>query len=460
MVASRASWVNNRPATVSADRPFRLRASCAALAGLTAVFAAYISLVPFNFTRPPDGSLATAFHQLLEVGLVSRTNFAGNVLLFVPLGFFGGGAVFSPAQRQASRVVGVVALVALSIALSFGIELLQIFVPGRTPSIADVTAQTIGLIAGMGAWRLVARDILRWADRRGSERSHDALRIGLLVFTAARALWMLLPLDVTLDLGILAEKFRNGLIVLNPLRSTALSWGALPARLADFALSMPIGVLACLEGVSPGRRRPARLALLLGCVVVGLVEVAQVFVMSRTADIVEWLVNATGVAAGVWMTSRLVPRQAGEKLASTDSVPIAGLAASLALYVLYNWSPFDFQVSGDLIRQRLPMIFGVPFYGYYQNPELKAIDDLLVKIAIGVPIGVFLGWWIRGCPAAYRRAVVALASILAVMFVVGVEAGQILLPTRYPESTDILLGLGGVVLGSWVVHAFRPSRAP
>ena len=179
--------------------------------------------------------------------------------------------------------------------------------------------------------------------------------------------------------------------------------------------------------------------------------------MSRTADIVEWLVNATGVAAGVWLSYRLLPKQAGETLPSTALVPIAGLAASLALYVVYNWSPFDFQVSRDLIRQRLPMIFGVPFYGYYQNPELKAIDDLLVKIAIGVPIGVFLGWWISGCPAAYRRAVVALASVLAMMFVAGVEAGQILLPTRYPESTDILLGLAGVLLGSWLVRTFRPA---
>jgi VanZ family protein len=447
------------PAQVSADRPFNLRAWCAVLAGLTAAFAAYISLVPFNFTRSPDATLGAAFHLLLEVGLVSRTNFAGNVLLFIPLGFFGSGVVFSPAQHRAYRVIGAVAFVALSIALSVAIELLQIFVPGRTPSIADVTAQTMGMLAGMGAWLLVSREILAWAERRGSDRSYDALRIGLLVFTVARALGMLLPLDVTLDLGLLAEKYRSGFIVLNPLRSTALSWAALPARLADLALSVPIGVFACLGGISPGRRRHAGLALLLGWAFVGFVEAAQVFVMSRTADVVEWFVNATGVAAGVWLTMRLVPARVGEKPAPFSWVPIGGLVASLVLYVLYNWSPFDFQVSADLIRPRIPMIFGVPFYGYYQNPEIKAIDDLLVKIAIGVPIGIFLSWWIRGIPAIYRRVVAAIASLLIVTFIVVVEAGQILLPTRYPESTDILLGLGGVLVGSWVIRTFRPSRA-
>ena len=38
-----------------------LRRWSAVLAALTAVFAAYISLVPFNFTRPPDATLVEAF---------------------------------------------------------------------------------------------------------------------------------------------------------------------------------------------------------------------------------------------------------------------------------------------------------------------------------------------------------------------------------------------------------------
>jgi VanZ family protein len=426
-----------------------VRRWCAILAALTAAFATYISLVPFNFTWPPDATLAGAVYRL-EAELASRSNFLGNVLLFAPLGFFGAGVVFSPAQRRAYTVIGVVALVAMSIALSLAIELLQVFVPGRTPSLVDIAAQTAGMLTGVGTWLVVSRRVLGWVERRGSDRQ-DALRVGLLVFTAGRALAMLLPLDVTLDLGLLAGKFRNGLIVLNPMRSAALSGDALPARIADLALSIPIGVFACLGGMSPGRRRHAGLALLIGWVFVGLVEVAQVFVISRTADGVEWLVNAAGVAVGVWLTIRLVPGQAGERPASSW-VPIGGLAATLGLYVLYNWSPFDFDVSGDLIRQRVPMIFGVPFHGYYQNPEIKAIDDVLVKIAIGVPVGMFLGWSISVNPTVLRRAAVVITSVLTAAFFVVVEAGQILLPSRYPDNTDIVLGLAGALLGSW---AFR-----
>jgi glycopeptide antibiotics resistance protein len=102
------------------------------------------------------------------------------------------------------------------------------------------------------------------------------------------------------------------------------------------------------------------------------------------------------------------------------------------------------------------MIFEAPFHGYYQNPEAKALDDLLVKMAIGVPIGVFLGWWIRNLPEGYRRIGGAIAAVLIAIFFAVVEAGQLLLLTRYPDNTDILLGLAGVLVGAWVARRLDP----
>lgn len=441
---------------MSDDRPPDLRRAFAVLAALTAAFAAYISLVPFNFTRPRDATLIEAFQRSIEAEQVSRSNFAGNVLLFAPLGFFAGGAVLRAAQPRGRRRLRAMALVASSVTLSFAIEFLQVLVPGRTPALSDVTAQTAGMVAGLGAWLLVSRDILRWAERRGSERGHDALRLGLILFAAGRAIAMLMPLDVTLDLGLLAEKYRNGLIVLNPMRSPALSWNDLPARLADIALSVPIGVFACLVGTSPGHRRRAGLALLLGWALVGFVEAAQVFVVSRTADVADWCVNAIGVTVGVWLTTRFIANRVGQAPAASRWIPFAGLVGSLAFYVLYNWSPFDFTLSGELVRPRIPMLFGVPFYSYYQTPEIKAVDELLVKIALGVPVGLFLSWWIRSSPAEYRPLVAVTTTLMIVSFFAVVEAGQLMLVARYPDNTDILLGLAGVLGGHWTVRRLGP----
>ncbi len=425
---------------------------------MTAAFAAYVSLVPFNFTQPSDATLVDAFRRLLETGLASRSNFAGNVLLFSPLGFFGGGALFPAGRRTARHVIGAAAFIASSILLSFTIEFLQVLVPGRTPSLADVTAQTAGMLAGLAGWLIVSGDIHRWAERRAPDRGHDALSFGLMVFAVGRAVAMLLPLDVTLDLGLLAEKYRNGLIVLNPMASSGLTSENLPATLADLALSVPIGVFACLWGMPRGHRRPVVLALFLGLAFVGVIEAAQVFVMSRTADAGDWLVNAVGVATGVFLTPRIVPARFDAAPASSRWMPIAGLAVSLAFYAAYNWSPFDFQLSGEVIGARVSMIFGAPFYSYYQNPELKAVGELVLKIALGVPIGIFLGWWIAASPADYRRVAVVIAFGMTVIFFAAVEAGQILLPTRYPDNTDILLGLMGALAGSGIGRRFDNSH--
>jgi hypothetical protein len=48
---------------------------------------------------------------------------------------------------------------------------------------------------------------------------------------------------------------------------------------------------------------------------------------------------------------------------------------------------------------------------------------------------------------------------MTALFFAVVEAGQILLPTRYPDSTDILLGLAGVVVGNWLVRRLVPPSA-
>jgi VanZ family protein len=437
----------------SADRPVALRGWCAALAALTAAFAAYISLVPFNFTLPAGTTVYDAFRQALEADLHSRSNFAGNVLLFTPIGFFGGGALFPGPSRRAGRLVAAVALLVGSLAWSGAIEFVQVLVPGRTPSLADVIAQTSGVLAGMAAWRLLSKDIQRWADGRRAERGHTALEVGLLVFAAGRTVAMLLPLDVTLDLGLLAEKYRGGRIVLDPMQSPALSMAVLPSVLADVAFAMPIGVLACVAGMPPGRRRSAAPALLMASLFVGTVEAAQVVVVSRTADVVDWLASVIGVAAGVWLTTWALPRRLPEP-SRRRALAFAGLAGSLGFCVLYNWSPFDFDVSAGAIRSRLPMLFGVPFHGYYENPELQAVGELLVKIGLGVPIGVFLGWWVRASFEPYRRLAVSLGVVSAAIFLAGVEAGQILLASRYPDNTDILLGLTGVLAGLFVGRRF------
>ena len=86
--------------------------------------------------------------------------FAGNVILFLPLGF-----LLTLLFRHAWR--GTV----LAILLSVAVELAQIVIPDRTPSLRDVAANALGAVVGAAAaWLLVLRrERGRTAGRSGTE---------------------------------------------------------------------------------------------------------------------------------------------------------------------------------------------------------------------------------------------------------------------------------------------------
>ena len=235
------------------ERPPDLRGWCAIGAALTAAFAAYISLVPFNFTWPADATLADAFHRVLETALVSRSNFAGNVLLFCPFGFFGAGAVFSAPRRTAGHVIGAAALVALSVALSFAIEFAQVFVPGRTPSLADVTAQTAGMLIGLAGWVLVALasgHFLSLLLRRFEDELTEAQKGGLsgggywIGVTERSLIYLFILIGEPSGIGFLAAAksvFRIG--ELKEAEDRKLAEYILIGTLVSFTVAMVIGLL-------------------------------------------------------------------------------------------------------------------------------------------------------------------------------------------------------------------------
>src|SRR5262245_56029631 len=107
-------------------------------------FAAYISLVPFHFVLPGGTRETVAlFLDRFEMGMTSRGNFIANVLLFVPVGFFGLASFVTPATRAFRRLLSIVVVLVSSVLLSVSIEFFQTLVPGRTPSLADIVAQAI-----------------------------------------------------------------------------------------------------------------------------------------------------------------------------------------------------------------------------------------------------------------------------------------------------------------------------
>jgi hypothetical protein len=128
------------------------------------------------------GSLAFIFATTLTPGTGPALDFVGclvcgtrgwsdaivNVILYAPLG-----ASLAALGRRGARAVGVGFL------LSACIELAQVFIPGRDPSLGDVTFNTIGTAAGQAVWWL----LVRW----GNPDSRTAARLSLAAAVTAVA---------------------------------------------------------------------------------------------------------------------------------------------------------------------------------------------------------------------------------------------------------------------------------
>jgi len=121
-----------------------------AVAGLVIYVAAVAVVV---FAPVSYGDVIAAFTRWLHdsVGLTSLragwVEFAANVLLFVPLGL-----LLTVLMRH--HVWGAV----LALALSITVELVQVLIPERSPSLRDVLANGLGAAAGAAiAWLFVLR---------------------------------------------------------------------------------------------------------------------------------------------------------------------------------------------------------------------------------------------------------------------------------------------------------------
>ena len=416
--------------------------ACGALAA--ALFAAYISLVPFHFQGVSRAGLVEALPAALDWDVTSRANFLANVVLFIPIAFMAAGGL--GLERRA--FLKVTAIVGVCLALSLAIESLQVFVPGRTPSIVDVAAQTAGVWLGLAMWVVLGGEIQRWLVRgsRGGRVSNvQSLLTG---YVGLRTIALLLPLDVTVSLSSLAEKYRAGRIRLAPFHNAA-SVGLIQDFTIDVILSVPIGAFAVLAWSGRHARRSVPAALALSMFYIGMLEASQVFIMSRVADTTDVISGCLGAALGVLATAELVPLNGASPRASGRSVRALIAVGVVLAYVAYNWSPFDFVVSGEFARQRLGAVIWVPFYSYYENPELKAAVDLVSKMCIAAPVGIAAAIGLSRERAPFHRLQWFLCGIGALVLFAGVEVGQLLLPGRYPDVTDILISMLAFAAAAW-----------
>jgi glycopeptide antibiotics resistance protein len=275
---------------------------------LSVAFAAWGSLFPFDFHAVPWSAAAARFlaEWAVPVSRWSMTDLVSNVLLFVPIGLFALAALESraavrhgqptviagpPRVRLRAGAIVIGAAIALSGAIEFG----QAYVSWRTPSIVDVGAEAVGAACGVVVWCVFAArfDAAVAAAARIVSRSPIGERVLLAYCVIFAAAW-LVPADFTLRPNEIADKYVHKRLLLPFMPSPDAA--SVRDLTAIGAAAVPVGVTATLCGWGGVARRSVWSAALMATAFLAALEVAQVFVFSRTTDATTWVV-ASGAAA-------------------------------------------------------------------------------------------------------------------------------------------------------------------
>ena len=445
-------------ASESQRRGWVTRKGYATLALASAIFIAYGSLVPLVFRPVTFAAALHEFSDSLSSPLFIRPNsdFVANVLLTIPLAYLTLAAFMTDRRGLVRGVAAIVATLAMCFVLSVAVEFAQVFSQGRTDSLSDVVAQAIGAVFGVLVWLLVGNPVTRWLRESLQEREQPAMiqRL-LLAYCVVFAITQVLPLDLTISLGQLAQKYRNGMIVLKPFSYYHVSqFDAWWDYGTDVLLNVPLGMAAVLLWTEPGTKRAPWLAIILGSAVVALVEFAQIFVNSRFADVTDVLTGGIGVVLGVWAATAYSSRaRSTSREYSTKTAQIAriGVVAWVGLLAAYHWNPFDFTLTASRMAEGMHEFLAVPFSSYYEGSEFHAFTEAMRKALLALPLGVLLRLsWPAGLSRRGRRFGTVASAAFGLVVLLAIEAGQVFLPARIPDITDALIGEGGLLFGLWL----------
>ncbi|MGH8187275.1 MAG: VanZ family protein, partial [Steroidobacteraceae bacterium] len=269
---------------------------------------AYGSLYPFNFK--PDAIEGGMFEVLRQLSWqrAGRGDRISNVLLYLPLGF----CLFLWLELRLRRIPSILLATAIGAFVSLAMEVAQVYVSTRVPSLTDLALNALGALLG-AAGGLVWQGLsgLMHLPARTEQPARDP---GARLLLALWLAWRFAPFVPQLDLAKLKAALR-------PLFSPQIDPIAVFVYLTCWlVVNQAIGALAT---------RPRRLEILL--LVIAAVLVGRLLVASQTLVPAELLALLLLLPLVVLM-HRLSPqpRRAALALAVASVLIIEGLA------------PFDF----------------------------------------------------------------------------------------------------------------------
>ncbi len=413
------------------------------------IFILYGSFIPFHFNADMGFirlQFSIFFSAPYQQGVrnFSIPDVVSNILLFVPFGVLWAG---SRVRGLLDDSISLACLAAGAIGLIFGlgIELGQVFSPGRTPSLMDAFCNGLGSAIG-GAGAHVLFRALR--GRLGSivlQLIRERPSIILLAFVAlvpiADAFY---PFQITLDVSTAWGNLKR------------TQWipfaGGLHRFWADLLVEkiFVFAVIGYLAFRNLTQKKPAR-RILAAWVVSSffslIVEAGKLLFVGRVPNIENVILSSAGALFGVL----IVPSIAEIRIFQERSVESL-LVLWVVLIAYSELTPFDWVQSVSEIHSRIAKIEWLPLADYYGADPPAAIFDLGKKLFLAGSFGFLLSGWNGGGAFNRRRRIAATAGLALGSLL---EGCQIFLRSRTPSVTDVIIFGLALWIGAAVFNRFR-----
>lgn len=229
--------------------------------------------------------------------------------------------------------------------------------------------------------------------------------------------------------------------------------------LANILLGVPLGfgllAYTCVDRHSRSRELLLAAIMLPGCVAfAAFVEFAQLFCPTRTCAASDVVMQGIGAAvgmtawmiAGQWFTSQAREAWAGPRIGGS-----AGriLVAYITLLAFVQALPLDLTLSPkDIYKSFRDKVWYIPF-DEFRGASVRQSWDLVHSrieiIGLYLPIGL-----LAGClPGRFWRTRSNAFTLLALALLLGIgmEGIQLLVMSRSPSATDVVVGAFSVLVG-------------
>lgn len=433
------------------------------------LFVLYNTLIPFHFQMQGKtlGELARSFEWELfqhEGKHTPLTDIAGNILLFIPFGFL----MFTFLWQRRIRG-GIVISTILGFLLSVFIEVLQLFLISRNSSITDVVNNTLGSFMGAFAAYLYEHTIADFTNRKFRYLlKEQPYALVLVIAFTFQALAAILPFNVSITVSDLKRTLKN--IVILPFQNVTVGRMFLhhPTKLDSLPFDwyafwenalfwVVLGYIAslCYFLYWQKQRGGKLLWFSVAFLPPVLIEMMQIFIVSRFADVNDILSAWLGIFLGSVIYLILRPHRVGgaRQIEST-------LQPAILLYLLFilfaGLQPFQFE---SHLVQSLDIRVFIPFYAYFKKTSIWNIYDLINSLLYFVPISLYLSYKMRLRKRPWS-AIYFITVLTGFSLGAFIEICQLFSPFRVSEITDALLyGIGGF-LGTFVLYYYQREIKP